>query len=285
MYAVAFLLAPSAKTVFFAAAVLVWHFWPRTKGAYVGLLGALVLAGWLLYLLDARELVSRISSAETGSFYARITVAPLIGVEALRNFPILGYGIGNHQGMYDLMRDVWQLSGGFASFPYFRPVTSQGLMTNGFWWQWAYLGVLGGLILTFLVVRLLSLLGVEHPIRTVTCTWIVWYAGFGFVDPASWWILAVFAIPEVARRVATENTLDFTMNPTSTAAGLDAVCHGQGGKHDGQVGSDGVAGAVKHGQAARSVLDMRNNFSTSGSQSDGPGCAGITPRRRAPGQP
>lgn len=216
MYAVSFLLAPSVKVVFYFAAVLVWHFWPRTKGAYVGLSGALIAAGWLLYLLDAHVIVGRISSAETGSFFARITVAPFIGAEALQNFPIFGYGIGNHQGMYDLMRDVWQSSGGFAMFPYFRPVTSQGLMTNGFWWQWAYLGVLGGLILTFLVVRLLSALGVEHPVRTVTCTWIVWYGGFGFVDPASWWILVVFAIPEVAGSVATEKTPDFAMNPVPT---------------------------------------------------------------------
>ena len=47
------------------------------------------------------------------------------------------------------------------------------------------------------------------------------------------------------------------------AAFLDAVRHGQGGEHNGQVGFDGVAGAVEHGSGrevglghAKRLLDV-----------------------------
>lgn len=219
MYGLGFALAPSMKVMFYFAAILVWHFWPRTRQALIGLLATLILAGWLLYLLDANVVLSRIASSETGSFFARITVAPLLGAEALRGFPILGYGIGNHEGMLDLMQGVWQSSGGFARFPHFKPAGSQGLMTNGFWWQWAFFGILGGIILSYLLVRMLSSLGVNHPVRSVVCTWIVWYGGFGFIDPASWWILAVFAIPEVAHRVSKEKPSNIPTRPKLTEGG------------------------------------------------------------------
>lgn len=217
MYGIGFLLSPSMKVIFYFFAVLVWHFWPRTLGGFFRLSGPLALAGWLLYLLDASDLLSGFSSTETGSYFARITVAPRIGAEALHNFPILGYGVGNHEGMFDLMRDVWQSSGGFWRFPHFKPASSHGLMTNGFWWQWVFFGVIGGIILSYLVARLLSSLGVQHPIRTIACTWIVWYGGFGFVDPASWWILTVFAIPEVARRAPLHEAVDFGTGPSWTS--------------------------------------------------------------------
>jgi len=227
MYGIGFLLAPSMKVVFYFLAVLAWHFWPRTNAALVGLTGALALSAWLLYLLDARNVLSQLGPAETGSFFARIAVAPLIGAEALRNFPILGYGIGNHEGMFEMMRGVWQSSGGFLEFPHFRlATTGQGLMTNGFWWQWAFYGVLGGVILSYLVVRLLSSMGVEHPIRTVICTWIVWYGGAGFVDPASWWTLTAFAIPAVARWSPTERPTKIEKYPDPTGWPLGVATQG-----------------------------------------------------------
>lgn len=219
MYGIGFALAPSMKVMFYFAAILVWHFWPRTRQAFVGLLATLILAGWFLYLLDANGLLSRSASAETGSFFARITVAPLIGAEALRGFPLLGYGIGNHEGMLEVMQGVWQSSGGFALFPHFKPADGQGLMTNGFWWQWAFFGLLGGIILSYLLVRMLSSLGVKQPVRSVTCTWIVWYGGFGFVDPASWWILAVFAIPEVACSMPKKEPAGIQTRPRPTRWG------------------------------------------------------------------
>lgn len=205
MFGVGYFLAPSTKVFFYLLAVLVWHYWPRSRKAFVGLLATLVPLGWLFYLLmsaEANNALGRFGSVDTGSFFARITVGPYIGAEALREFPIFGFGIGNHEGLTSLMQDVWQSTGGFSKFPHYRMADSQALMTNGFWWQWVFLGVLGGLILTYLVVRLLLALEVEHPVRVIVCTWIVWYAGFSFVGPVSWWILAMFAIPEVARRVS-----------------------------------------------------------------------------------
>lgn len=206
MLGIGYSLAPSMKIFFYVLALLVWHFWPRTSRAVAGVLAGLVLAGWLLYVLSAEisSVMSRIGSVETGSFFARITVGPHIGAEALRNYPFLGYGFGNHEGLTPLMRDVWQATGGFSRFPWFSPAAGQGLLTNGFWWEWVYLGVLGGIVFTYLIMRLLASLDVEHPGRVVVCSWIVWYSGYAFVDPVSWWVVAMFAIPEVVRRASTD---------------------------------------------------------------------------------
>ena len=47
-----------------------------------------------------------------------------------------------------------------------------------------------------------------------------------------------------------------------SGARLDGVGDGQCGEHDGQVGFDGVAHAVEHRPGLRSLLDIRNDFST-----------------------
>ena len=204
MLGIGYSLAPSLKIAFYVIALLLWHFWPRTSRAAGGVFAGLVLVGWLLYTLRAEtdSLLSRFGSVESGSFFARITVAPDIGIEALRNYPFFGYGFGNHEGMTSFMRDVWQSTGGFARFPWFSPASGQGLLTNGFWWEWAYLGLIGGAIFTYLLARLLLALDVKHPARVIICSWVVWYSGFAFVDPASWWVVAMLAIPEVARRTS-----------------------------------------------------------------------------------
>lgn len=227
MIAIGYSLAPSLKIIFYLSAIVVWHFWPKTSKGAMGLLAWLVFATVILYIAISAyldNLVSTIGSIETGSFFARITAGPLIGAEALGNYPFLGYGVGNHEGLTPLMREVWHATGGYSEFPWYRSAGGQALLTNGFWWEWLYLGICGGILFTYLVCRLLASLGVRHPMRVVTCSWIVWYSGFAFVDPASWWVVAMFAIPELARRVtAVEEYASPSFTSVASGDPVDAV--------------------------------------------------------------
>ncbi len=81
------------------------------------------------------------------------------------------------------------------------------------WWQWAFLGVLGGALLWILLVKILAAMGVEHPLRSIVCAWVVWYSGFAFVDPASWFVLALFVVPVVTK------TLDASTVPSGAPTG------------------------------------------------------------------
>ena len=142
---------------------------------------------------------------ESGSFYGRIVIGPTVGWNVLTTYPIYGYGIGNEEGLYPVIAQVWQGSGAFQLFPWYLDLPATDLMTNGFWWQWIFLGAGGGLIFTMLTLRLLSQIGVEMPLRTLVCTWIVWYSGFAFVDPLSWYVVVVFAVGAVPPRKAVRN--------------------------------------------------------------------------------
>ncbi|SDF69791.1 hypothetical protein SAMN04488105_1541, partial [Salipiger thiooxidans] len=201
MLALSFLLSPSFKMAFYVLAAVVWQFWPRNLRGLTSLIAGLAVAGVLLAVFYGPILGFFLETVgghlESGSFYGRIGVAHSVGFEALRNYPLFGYGLSNQDGLYPIIAQVWQSSGAFALFPWYQPLPAQGLMSNGFWWEWAYLGIAGGLIVTLLMTSLLRRIGVELPLRTVVCTWIVWYAGAAFVDPRSWYMIALFAVGAV----------------------------------------------------------------------------------------
>jgi len=198
MFALSFTLSPSFKMLFYLLAVLVWQFWPNNRRRVLILLFGLFFIGFLLLIFmgPISDLIYKFlgSHLESGSFYGRIAVGPVVGWEALITYPIFGYGIGNDGGLYPIIAQAWQDSGAFNIFPWFIDFPATDLMTNGFWWQWTFMGVVGGIIFTKLIMKLLARIGVVSPFRTVVCVWIVWYGGFAFVDPLSWYIIVIFSI-------------------------------------------------------------------------------------------
>ena len=202
MIVVSFATAPSFKIVFYIVALFVWQYWPHSQRGLSILLSSLFFFGfWLLIFLEpVSNFLLQVGGRhiESASFYGRITVGPAVAWGALTDFPIYGYGIGNEKGLYPVIAQAWNDSGAFSRFPWFQELSATDLMTNGFWWQWTFLGIIGGLIFTKLIMRLLREIGVMTPLRTIVCVWIVWYAGFAFVDPLSWYIVVIFSIGAVS---------------------------------------------------------------------------------------
>lgn len=200
-----YMMAPSFKLAFYLLALMVWQFWPTTRRGVIAILGIILILGLLLMNFFGPILIFFTSHlgthADSGSFFGRIGVAPGVGMEALRLHPLVGYGVGNDLGAYNLVRQAWQSSGAFAIFPWFASpeLGAQDLMSNGFWWQWIFLGGGGGLVFSIIVVRLLASIGVQYPLRSLVCTWILWYAGAAFFDPHSWFLVALFSIGAVRR--------------------------------------------------------------------------------------
>ncbi len=205
MLAISFFVVPSFKTGFYVAALMVWHFWPRNLREAAVL--AMLLVGSLLMALVGAETLFRLAGEtaglhlSSGSFFGRIGSAHIVGFDALAAFPIYGFGIGQNDAVYDIIVRVWNESGAFGLFPWYGPLSAADLMSNGFWWMWIYLGLVGGAILLALTARLLRGVGVMTPWRSLVCACIVWYAGSAFVDPQSWYVVVIFSVGALAVRV------------------------------------------------------------------------------------
>ncbi|WP_141058379.1 hypothetical protein [Stenotrophomonas rhizophila] len=204
MLAVTYLVCPSMIIVFFMAAIATWMYWPRTKKGRALVL--FLLGGALVSTLIAQSYMTQLAALSklalgdhgaTGSFFGRIAVGPSVGIDVLERYPLLGVGVGNAEAARPIIDSNWLNKGAFALFPWFADPTlrANDLMSNGFWWQWIYMGAVGGLLFMALTKALLRTMGVALPFRAIVCAWIVWYAGAAFVDPISWFALAIFCIP------------------------------------------------------------------------------------------
>ncbi len=204
MLTVTYLVCPSMIIVFFMAAIATWMYWPRTKKGRALVL--FLLGGALVSTLIAQSYMTQLAALSklvlgdhgaTGSFFGRIAVGPSVGMDVIERYPLLGVGVGNAEAARPIIDNNWLNKGAFALFPWFADPTlrANDLMSNGFWWQWIYLGAAGGLLFIALTKALLRRIGVELPFRAIVCAWIVWYAGAAFVDPISWFALAIFCIP------------------------------------------------------------------------------------------
>jgi len=205
MLAISFCVVPSFKTGFYVAALMVWHFWPRSLREASVL--AIVLIGALLVALVGTDGFFRLVGEtagmhlSSGSFFGRIGSAHLVGFDALAAFPFYGFGIGQNDAVYPIIVGIWNQNGAFGLFPWYGPLPAADLMSNGFWWMWIYLGAVGGVIFLALAARLLQGLGVATPWRSLVCACIVWYAGSAFVDPQSWYCVVIFSVGAMTRRV------------------------------------------------------------------------------------
>ncbi len=207
MFALNYSLVPSFKMIFYVIASLVWQFWPRNTATTIRIFMTIVAIFAVLYMSFSTAIAYNFSNAwqqildssigrhlASGSFYGRVVVGAAVGIEALSQHPLLGYGIGNTDGAYPVVAQVWSQSGAFSRFPWYYHLSAKDLMSNGFWWQWVFLGILGGAAFNLLVFKLLTRAGVEKAFRTIFCSWIVWYAGAAFVDPVSWFVVVVFSV-------------------------------------------------------------------------------------------
>lgn len=204
------LVSPSFKIVFYIAALLLWQYWPRNPRSqlFIGLsLPIFALVLWLLSpsLLPILEGMLG-QHSETGSFYGRVEVGPSVAAKALVNSPFFGYGLGGADEVYPIISSIWFESGAFQKFPWYVDLGARDLMSNGFWWQWIFLGLAGGMVFIVLLLRLMDGIGITNPIRALVCTWIVWYAGSAFVDPQSWYMLIIFSIGSM-RTFSSENNI------------------------------------------------------------------------------
>lgn len=209
MLVATYLICPSMIIVFFAAAIGVWLYWPKTKKDRALLF--LLLGGMLVFSLVIQSQITQLfglitlalgDHGATGSFFGRIAVAPSVGIDVLERFPILGVGVGNAEAARPIIDRNWLDAGAFAMFPWFSDPAARAndLMSNGFWWQWIYMGAVGGLLFLALTASLLRSINVVLPFRAIICAWVIWYPGGAFVDPISWFAVALFCIPPLADR-------------------------------------------------------------------------------------
>lgn len=206
LFVIAFYFIPSFKMAFYLIAAMIWQFWPNSQRRLVFLL---IATGSLLTLtvVFSSTLFSLFAQfagghSESASFYGRIGVAHTFGLEALSRYPIFGFGFSNQEGTYPIISGIWQNSGAYAIFPWYQNAPAELLMSNGFWWQWIFLGLVGGIAVNLLVLALLRNVGVDKPMRTLVCTWIIWYAGSAYVDPHSWYMIVVFSLGALQYRTA-----------------------------------------------------------------------------------
>lgn len=198
MVLISFSVAPSFKVVFYLVALLFWQFWPQSLAEALRLILVLLIASIVIFLtIDVvLSFVNLFSGGHmtTGSFFGRIGSAHLVGLNALWQFPIIGFGIGNREDVYRIIVEVWHQTGAFGRFPWYGGLSPEHLLSNGFWWMWIYLGVGGGVVFLALVAAALRRIGVVTPWRSLVCASIVWYAGSAFIDPQSWYTVVVFSL-------------------------------------------------------------------------------------------
>lgn len=207
MLAVSFTVAPSFKLAFYLAAGAVWVLWPSTRERAKIIL--LLIASLVsIYLLFGRELVMlyfRVfgDHLDGGSYFGRVVAGPLVAAEAIQRFPLWGFGVANDDGVYPIVAHIWQSTGALSAFPWYAEGSAKNLMSSGFYWQIVYLGIAGVIVFVSILRQMLLVLGVIIPMRTIICTWIVWYGGAAFVDPQSWFPVVIFGLGAMASGVRT----------------------------------------------------------------------------------
>lgn len=201
MLVAAYLVSPSLSALFYLGAALIFVYWPKTAGMKAMAVASLLVVGGLLAMTPPSfEVFS--AHQRSGSFFGRITAGPLVGLQAMIERPLLGYGVGDAQAVSPTISRVWSEQGAYSAFPWYSGLGAADLMSNGFWWQWIYFGIVGGAVFVVALFSVLRAMGVLRPLSVLVSVWIVWYAGAAFVDIVSWSIFAVFAAAAVPARIA-----------------------------------------------------------------------------------
>lgn len=200
MLAVAYAVAPSLSALFYLTAAMVFVFWPRSAGMKALAVGSLLLAVGILAAFPLTSTSVLSAHQRSGSFFGRITAGPYVGLQSMIERPLLGYGVGDSQAVFPTVSRVWSEQGAYSAFPWYAGLGSTELMSNGFWWQWIYFGIIGGILFIFILISLFRSMGILRPLSVLISIWTIWYAGAAFVDIVSWTAFAVFASAGMAER-------------------------------------------------------------------------------------
>lgn len=202
LFSISFLVSPSLQMGFYLLATVAWLAWPSSRRLamlYTLFAGFAILT---LFLPPTQQLILQTFSdhSNSGSFFGRIIAGPRMAWLVLGQYPAFGLGLGNVDGAWPFVSEVWSESSAWSKFPWFQGREADDLVSSGFWWQWFYFGILGELIFLGLLVWLLRSAGVENPLRSILLTWIVWYGGASGVDAGSWFVMALYSLSAVAKQ-------------------------------------------------------------------------------------
>ena len=195
-------ISPSFTEVFFVGAIGAWYFWPKSISSRVIVMVTSVVFAVFAYPLllnsDSRFTISE--HQNSGSFFGRIIAGPPVALEALSERPLFGYGVGDADAVTPIIVDIWNRYGAFSEFPWYIDLKGLDLMSNGFWWQWIYFGIIGGILYVGVLFRLMKVIGAQNPMRVFVCSCLVWYAGAALVDIASWYVFIAFLAGALGER-------------------------------------------------------------------------------------
>lgn len=154
------------------AAMLVYFFLERKKGAnlrqqvaFIFSLGVLGMVASILILTFAVTILSnRISQTEAGkedSFSVRILAPVFITGLTLQKSVLFGAGISGTESIWPEIRAGLTAAGiGGAS----EAQELDKFLKNVFFMHWIYYGLLGGILMVFVIYRFMLAMGVEHPL-------------------------------------------------------------------------------------------------------------------------
>lgn len=109
-----------------------------------------------------------------GSFYVRMIGPPQVAFEVWWNSPLVGYGLGGFDALFDTVRRVYSALGVFARYHWLADeVDARNMLSNAFWEYWIFFGLAGGIALLFPLRRFLLSLGLTStlfPFLAITIT-------------------------------------------------------------------------------------------------------------------
>ena len=135
--------------------------------------------------------IEHILSLSDLSFLIRIYAPPIIGINIIKNYPLLGIGITGKELLVYYIKKVF-LNFGFV-------ITDPNALTNVLWLTIIYYGIIGTLIFIILFQSFLSLLKVRFKIFTYLTIFLFSQTMGGFVS-LRWWFVVFMIILVVSFR-------------------------------------------------------------------------------------
>jgi hypothetical protein len=144
------------------------------------------------YTIDER--VVGFEYINTNSFYARMISPFLIAVAVVDNKPWFGLGLANDRGLIDYGVKIYYSAGRLEYVPDYLYETLGPNAANAFWFIFISFGLVGAIVLWFLMSFLLKRLRVSTSMIYIVCTicFTFWYS-FGRVNSPLAWVSFMMA--------------------------------------------------------------------------------------------
>ncbi len=153
----------------------------------------------------------------TASFYEREIGPPLITAQVLSQQPLFGTGFGGSQQLIKSGKSVYAKAGGDAEGELLRESMgdesdAKKLMASQFWELWLDLGLVGGILILWMLWRFFGTLSVPNRFLVFTTSALIFTMSGGLVAPGAW--IGLFSIAALYRM--------HHINMTAEAAEADA---------------------------------------------------------------